>query len=202
MALTYHNNNSISNITSFPLVPSGSPVLLSTATASSSASLSFNSTYINSDYLIYKFEFINMHPANDNVNFTFNMSTDNGSSYSVTKTTTAFTAYHAQTGAFYGNNYEAGFDLAQSTAFQPTAWAVGNDNDQSVSGSMSLFNPSSSVFVKHFLCTMSNDTEGVSYYENFTAGYGNTTSAVNAIQFKMSSGNIDAGIIKMYGIKA
>ena len=151
---------------------------------------------------MYKFEFINIHPANDNVNFTFNMSTDNGSNYTVTKTTTAFTAYHAQTDAFAGLTYDAGFDLAQSTAFQPTAWAVGNDNDQSVSGSMSLFNPSSSVFVKHFLCTMSNDTEGVSYYENFTAGYGNTTSAVNAIQFKMSSGNIDAGQIKLYGLGA
>ena len=202
MALLKHNNNSISNVTSFPLVPFGSPVLLATATASASASLSFNSTYINGDYQIYKFEFINIHPATDNVNFTFNMSTDNGSSYSVTKTTTAFTAYHAQTDAFYGLNYETGFDLAQSTAFQPTAWAVGNDNDQSVSGSMSLFNPSSSVFVKHFMSTMSNDTEGVSYYENFTAGYGNTTSSVNAIQFKYSSGNIDAGQIKLYGLGA
>ena len=201
MGLVKHNNNSLTNITALPsAVPTGKMTLLNTATASSSASLSFDSTYINSNYLIYKFEFINMHPANDNVNFTFNMSTDNGSNYTVTKTTTAFTAYHAQTGAYYGLTYDAGFDLAQSTAFQPTAWIVGNDNDQSVSGSMSLFNPSSSVFVKHFLCTMSNDTEGLGYYENFTAGYGNTTSSVNAIQFKYSSGNIDAGQIKLYGL--
>ena len=195
------NNASLNNVTDIPAAAKGKLTLISSQTASASASISFTSG-IDSTYHTYLFKFVNIHPANDNVNFTFNMSTDNGSSYSVTKTTTAFTAYHAQTDAFYGLNYETGFDLAQSTAFQPTAWAVGNDNDQSVSGTMSLFNPSSSVFVKHFMSTMSNDTEGVSYYENFTAGYGNTTSSVNAIQFSMSSGNIDDGTIYMYGVGA
>ena len=200
MALTYHNDNSISNVTSFPQVPSGSPVLLSTATASGSSSISFTSG-IDSTYDLYKFELINIHPQTDNVFFTFNLSSDNGSNYNVTKTSSAFHAYHNESDTYAGISYQTGDDLAQSTGEQNLTNEVGADNDQNCSGTLYLFNPSSSTFVKHYLSTVSAykpDDFGICLR---VGGYANTTSAINAIRFKMSSGNIDAGTIKMYGIK-
>ena len=200
MALLKYNNNSISNVTSFPLVPSGSPTLLATATASSSASLSFNSTYINGDYQVYKFEFINIHPQTDATVFQFNLSTDNGSNYNVTKTSTMFRAYHGENGAGGALVYKSDSDLAQSTSFQELC-NLGNDNDQSCSGSLTLFNPSS-TYVKHWIATVNYISEDNYSQEWFNAGYGNTTSAVNSVRFQISSGNIDAGQIKLYGLGA
>ena len=192
-------NNSIANVTSYnAAVATGGMVLLSSQTASDSASISFT-TGINSTYKEYQFYFIDIHARTDNVKFTFNMSTDAGSNYNVTKTTTYFTAYHDEGGAFAGLTYEAAEDLAQSTSFQVLANTVGNDNDQSISGSMLLFNPASTVYVKHFMSDIDNATESNTGYRNLSAGYGNTTSAVDAVQFKMSSGNFD-GTILMYGI--
>ena len=201
MALVKHTNNSLSNITALPsAVPTGKMTLLSTATASSSASLSFDSTYINSDYLIYKFEFINIHPATDNTDFMFNVSIDNGSNYNIAKTTTTFQAYHNEAGNDQALNYETSDDLAQGTGFQQLLKNLGTDNDQNSSGFMSLFNPSSTVFVKHFIANGNSYNHNDYTNQNFTAGYANTTSAVNAIQFKMSSGNIGSGQIKLYGL--
>jgi len=201
MALTYHNNNSISNITSFPQVPSGSPVLLSTATASGSSSISFTSG-IDSTYDVYYFEFINIHPQNDVIQFQFNLSTDNGSNYNVTKTTTLVRSLHNEADNATDVSYEGTFDLAQSTSDQPLNFQIGNANDEANNGTLYLFNPSSSTYVKHFISDISNSWYGEGNLRTLVAGYGNTTSAVNAILFRMSSGNIDAGTIKMYGIKA
>ena len=201
MALLKHNNQSISNVTSFPLVPSGSLKLLATATASASASLSFDSTYINADYQIYKFEFINIHANTDDQTFEFNMSTDSGSNYNVTKTSTNFLAFHDEPNTTTALSYQAAQDLAQSTAFQRLAGAVGNGADESISGSLSIFNPASTVFVKHFISNFQKNTYHNYSFSDYVAGYGNTTSAVNAIQFKMISGNFD-GTIKLYGLGA
>ena len=203
MALTYHNNNSISNVTSFAQVPSGSPVLLSTATASGSSSISFTSG-IDSTYDVYQFEFINMHPQNLNVDFQFNLSTDGGSNYNVTKTSTSFRVGHREDDGGTLFNYDGGNDLAQSTAYQKLIGTnMNNDNDMSVSGYLQIFNPSSTTFVKHYIATNNYPTSDASPYviALYVAGYGNTTSAINAIRFQMSSGNIDDGTIKMYGIK-
>ena len=206
MALIKHNNQSLSNVTALPAsVPTGKMTLLSTATASASASLSFNSTYINSDYLVYKFEFINIH-SSAIAKFTFNLSVDLGSNYNVTKTTTLFTAYHYEndggTELTYDNDNS---DLAQSTAFQSLIYYNQNtDNDSATSGTLTLFNPSSTTYVKHFIATSNSmHTGGANRFQanSYVAGYGNTTSAVNAIRFQMSSGNIDDGIIKLYGVK-
>ena len=200
MALTYHNNNSISNVTSFAQVPSGSPVLLSTATASGSSSISFTSG-IDSTYDVYYFEFINCNPTTDITNLEFNLSTDGGSNYNVTKTSTAYTSYHAENDSFSGLSYSASFDLAQSTGYQPIAWQVGNGSDESSSGELYLFNPSSTTYVKHFIGRVSGYIADNGEYDCYSAGYGNTTSAINAINFRYNSGNFD-GTIKMYGIKA
>ena len=203
MALVKHTNNSLSNITALPsALPTGKMTLLSTATASNSASLSFNSTYINSDYLIYKFEFINIHPANSGGRqLKFNLSIDNGSNYNVTKTTTSFYAWHTEDGGTAALAYATGSDLAQSTANQfLIAGNVGDDADQSLAGSMTLFNPSSTVFVKHFISRINTHSATPYSMDNYIAGYGNTTSAVNAINFKFDEGNIGSGVIKLYGL--
>jgi hypothetical protein len=201
MPLLYHNNNSISNVTSFAQVPSGSPVLLSTATASGSSSISFTSG-IDSTYDVYQFEFINIHPQNDARGFFVNFSTDGGSNYNVVKTTTCFLARQRETGATADLAYKTGEDLAQSTADQILNQEIGNGADESVSGSMQLFNPSSTTYVKHFI-SRTNGYEGNFDYtfDWHTAGYCNTTSAINAVIFRFNSSNIDDGIIKMYGIK-
>jgi hypothetical protein len=141
-----------------------------------------------------------MNPANDNVNFTFNLSTDSGSNYNVTKTTTSFLAYHDEADTASALEYETGTDLAQSTSFQQLTGGTGNGADESCSGSLILFNPSSTTYVKHFISTM-NDYQCNNYNMNrYIAGYGNTTSAINAVRFQMSSGNFD-GTIYLYGIK-
>jgi hypothetical protein len=193
-------NSSVSAVTSFANASGGTLILLSTQTASSSATISFT-TGLDSTYDEYIFKFINIHPATDSVNFTFNMSTDGGSNYNVTKTTTVIRAYHNEADTDTALDYDTSRDLAQGTGFQPLSPSVGNDNDQNASGELIIFNPSSTTYVKHFIA-ISPTYLASDYSQNqYTAGYGNTTSAVNAIRFQMSSGNIDDGIIKMYGVK-
>jgi len=180
----------------------GNLVLLSEQTASSSASISFTSG-IDSTYPIYMFEFINIHPGTSETELTFNMSTDGGSNYNVTKTTTFFRANHREDdGGTPGFGYRTGDDLAQSTSYQGLSAVNGAGSDEALSGYLHLFNPSSTTFVKHFIAE-SNAYQILQDHTNHSlvAGYGNTTSAVDAIDFKMSSGNIDSGTIKLYGIK-
>ena len=202
MALVKYNNNSISAITTAGQLASGSLVPISEQTASGSASIEFT-TGIDSTYPIYKFEFINIHPSIDDADFQFNMSTDSGSNYNVTKTTTIFNAYHYENDSGADVPYDTGSDLAQSTSDQIIAGnqGVGNDNDQSVSGSLMLFNPSSTTFVKHFIISSNAYHHADITVNGFVAGYGNTTSAIDGVIFKFASGNIDSGTIKLYGIK-
>ncbi len=200
MALVKYNNNSISAVTALDSIASGSLVLLNTNTITSGVSSSSFTSNIDSTYDTYLFKFINIHPATDSVDFTFNLSTDSGSNYNVTKTTTAFRTYHFESGSGGAVTYRTASDLAQSTSYQPLDYQLGADNDQSLSGELYLFSPSNTTFVKHFLgrtFTSTTDNNTVDFY---VAGYGNTTSAVDAIDFKMSSGNIDSGVIKMYGL--
>jgi len=202
MALIKHGNNALSNVTAFPsAVPTGKLKLLSTATASGSSSIEFTSG-IDSTYDIYKFELINCHASTDNSKLLFNGSTDGGSSYNVTKTTTAFLADHDEANTSTQLAYNVSFDLAQSTADQRLGAKFGTDNDQSMCATMYLFSPSSTTYVKHFIATSQNYTNNDFSQNYFIAGYMNTTSSVNAIKFVMDSGNIDAGTIKMYGISA
>ena len=180
-------------------VPTGSLTLLSTQTASASATISFTSG-IDSTYDSYVFKFINIHPATDTAVFHFNMSTDGGSNYNVTKTTTVFQSEHDEADTSTALSYNTSHDLAQSTAFQLLVNYAGNGNDENTSGTLTLFNPSSTTYVKHFISD-SNVYHADDFMQNWkTAGYGNTTSAINAIQFKFASGNIDSGVIKLYGI--
>ena len=199
MSLVKHNNNSISDITTPGSLAQGKMTLISSQTASGSASIEFTSG-IDSTYPIYQFEFINMHPATDSVDFQFNLSTDGGSNYNVTKTTTFFRSFNFEDDSSRDLNYQTNEDLAQSTAFQSLADRIGNDADASCSGTLHLFNPSSTTFVKHFIATGNRMFSSPVTANDFIAGYGNTVSSVNAVKFVMSSGNIDSGTIKLYGI--
>ena len=207
MALVTVSNNSLTAVTALPAsVPTGALTLIKSITASSSASISFvdgaSGVVLDDTYKSYVFKFIDVHPATDQASLSFNMSTDGGSNYNIAKTTTYFTAEHREDGSGGGLSYYTSLDLAQGTGFQNITRETANDNDIAASGFLKIYNPSSSVFVKHFICTSNtvyNSTPD--YAQNaFVAGYGNTTSAVNAIQFKFSSGNIDDGIIKLYGV--
>jgi hypothetical protein len=193
-------NSSVTGITVLANASDGI-TFISSQTASASASLSF--TGLNSTYKAYKFVFVNIHPSVDDSYFQFNGSTDSGSNYNVTKTTTTFRAAHNEAGTETGFGYTTGDDLAQSTAFQPLAHSgtIGTDNDQNLGGTLTIFNPSSTTYVKHFIAQSSSTHNGDYEINSYIAGYMNTTSAVNAIRFQMASGNIDAGTIYLYGIK-
>tara|TARA_R100001126_G_scaffold100641_1_gene79114 strand:+ start:11 stop:616 length:606 start_codon:yes stop_codon:yes gene_type:complete len=200
MSIVVCNNNSLSAITSIPASISGGALnLISTQTASSSATISFTSG-IDSTYKEYIFKFIDIHPATDGVTFSFQGSTDTGSSYGVTMTTSFFNAYHNEADSATNLGYRTGEDLAQSTSFQGFQSNYGNGNDENGVGFLHLFDPSNTTFVKHFISRSSNYHSADYAIDNYVAGYFNTTSAIDAIQFKMSSGNIDAGTIKLYGV--
>ena len=200
MALKFANNNSLSAITSTPSgVGGGSLNLISTSTASSSSTISFTSG-IDDTYDEYVFKFYDIHPSAD-ITFGFQVDTGTNTSYNQTITSTTFRAYHNEAGGSTSLGYASGDDQAQGTAMQPIA-LISTSNDDSASGELYIFNPSSSVFVKHFMAT-SNGVKALSgqfTYNMFTAGYINTTTAITRVQFKTSSGNIDSGVIKMYGV--
>jgi hypothetical protein len=203
MPLIKYNNQSLSSITALPsAIPTGKLKLISSQTASNSASISFT-TGLNSTYKVYKFVFVNIHARGTDVKFGFNLSTDGGSNYNVTKTTTAFVSYHAENDSASALGYQTSWDLAQSTSDQIITTAMSNVSDESTSGSMQLFNPASTTYVKHFISRANfiyNDNANPIYSQDwFVAGYGNTTSAVNAVRFQMSSGNFD-GTIYLYAI--
>ena len=204
MALVKYNNNSISAITAASSLPTGAMTLIKEQTASSSSTISFvdgtSDVVLDSTYPIYVFKFINIHPATDQKKFMFQGTTD-GSNFNVTMTTTWLQTYHDEADSSTNLSYITGEDQAQGTAFQSLCEDLGNDNDQCFSGELWLFNPSSTTFVKHFMSVGSE-----AYFSNYNnsarvAGYFNTTSAITGLQFKMESGNTDAGTFKLYGIK-
>ena len=201
MALLFAKNNSLSAVTALPASISGGGLnLISTQTASSSATIDFTSG-IDSTYKEYIFKFINMHPNGNAKQFQVNFR-DGSTAYDATKTTSVFEAYHQESGSSSALQYTAGRDLAQSTSAQQLSNSTGNGNDESCSGVLHLFDPSNTTFVKHFMARVQNyqgDGDGYSI-QHFTAGYCNVTAAIDGVQFSMSSGNIDSGTIKMYGV--
>ena len=202
MSINVCNDRSMASITSLPSGVSGSSlVLLSTVTASSSATIDFTSN-IDSTYKEYVFKFFNLHPATDNVNFTFQANVSGASGFNETMTTTNFRAYHSEDGNYAAIEYNTADDQAQGTSYQILSEGNDNDNDNGLSGELTLFNPSSTTFVKHFVsrcCTYNHGIVGME--DEFVAGYFNVTGAIDEVSFKMSSGNVDAGTIKLYGLK-
>ena len=205
MALVKYNNNSISGITSAPNVGSGNITLIKTLSISSSATADLvhgsSDVVFNDTYPIYMLKFINMHPVSDGVDFQFQASTNTGSWYGVTCTTTFFSIYHAESGGSANLGYRDGGDIASGSGFIELGDEIGNGNDECCCGTMFVFNPYSNEFVKNFIYRGSNAQGNGDYMvEINVSGYFNTTSAIDAIQFKMASGNIDSGVIKLYGV--
>ena len=178
----------------------GALTLLSTQTASSSSTISFTSG-IDSTYKEYIFKFYDIHPATDQTFLTFQADTGTNTSYNQTITSTFFAAYHGEDGTGAALAYADSYDQAQATSFQYITDRTGTDNDQTVAGTLHLFDPSSSTFVKHFIAETNCHEQSNYTSQVFAAGYFNTATALTRVQFKMSSGNIDAGTIKLYGIK-
>ena len=199
MSVLFCNNNSMSAITSTPSgVGGGSMALISTQTASGSSAISFTSG-IDSTYKEYIFKFTDIHPASDNVTFQVGFR-DGSTDYDATKTTIFYRAYNYENASSAALAYVTAQDLAQSTNFQNLSEGTGNDNDQSCSGFLHLFDPSNTTFVKHFIARVHN-AHALNFPENiFVAGYCNVTAAIDGVQFKFSSGNIDTGTIKLYGV--
>ena len=199
MSVVSANNNALSAISALPSAVAGGGLnLISTQTASSSATLSFTSG-IDSTYKEYVFKFINIHPATDEAHFTVGFR-DGGTAYDAVKTTTYILSYHAEDDSETSLAYNAASDLAQGTGFQRILHGVGNGNDESASGYLHLFEPASTTFVKHFIAGGSSYNAGSYEYTTYVAGYNNVTAAIDGVQFKMSSGNIDSGVVKLYGI--
>jgi hypothetical protein len=196
------NNASLTNVTAYNVaIATGNMVLISSQTASNSASISFT-TGIDSTYKEYQFWFADIHARTDGTEFSFNLSTDSGSNYNVTKTSTFFANTHGENDAGGDVSYKTNSDLAQSTGFQLLNQFsdLSSDADHVVVGSMSLFNPASTTYVKHYIAVTQGNHPSDYTTNAYIGGYANTTSAINGIQFKMSSGNFD-GTILMYGIK-
>ena len=199
MAIKTANNQSMSAITALPSgVSAKSLILLATETASSSATISFTSG-IDSTYKEYIFKFIDVHPSAGDNHFTVNFR-DGGSSYDATKTSTMFRAYHREDGTNQALSYVAGGDLAQATGAQQLGQSVDAANDSTISGELYLFDPSSTTFVKHFIARSQEVTYEATSQEFYVSGYCNVTAAIDGVQFAMSSGNIDAGTFKLYGV--
>ena len=206
MSIVTYNNRSIANISAIPGAAK-SLTHIKTLTASSSSTLSFlngsDNVVFDSTYPIYLFKFIDIHPATDDVVFTFQADTGTNTNYNQTVTSTNFATQHGESDSPTELSYVDNRDQAQGTAFQPLSGHndLGNDNDQCFSGELTIFSPSSTTFTKHFMSVGSE-----TYFSNYNntarvAGYFNTTSAITGLSFKMESGNIDAGTINLYGIK-
>jgi hypothetical protein len=205
MSIVKLNNRGVRSATAFGSISAlGEMRFIKKQTASSSATISFvhgtSDVVLDDTYKEYLFTFNNMHPSGDDVVFSFQASTDGGSNYNTAATTTLFRAVHNEADSATALGYETAHDEAQTTGFIDVDASVGGDADQHACGTMQIFNPSSSVFVKHFMYKGQSVSSGDFSVNTFMAGYFNTTSAINAVQFKFASGNIDAGDICLYGI--
>jgi len=181
------------------LASGGSLNLISTQTASGQSSVTFT-TGIDSTYDEYWFILNNIHPSANNGGLSINFSTDGGSNWNVTKTTTSFVAMHSENNTIAQINYDNNYDLAQSTSDQEICQNVYTGNDESVSGIVKLYNPSSTTYVKHFISNTQSYFASSRSWHNLVAGYCNTTSAINGVIFRFDTGNIDDGTIQLFGV--
>tara|TARA_Y100000289_G_C3909403_1_gene143756 strand:- start:6 stop:620 length:615 start_codon:yes stop_codon:yes gene_type:complete len=203
MSIVTLNDRGVRSVTTFGSVSGGSMVFIKKLTASSSSDLSFvngsSDVVLDSTYKEYVFTFKNIHAGTDGAELTVGFR-DGSTDYDATKTTTVFEAYHNEAGDDSGLAYQTAEDIAQGTGFQNISKNLGTDNDQNAGGYLHLFNPSSTTFVKHFISRLNNYQHNEYSLDYYVAGYCNVTTAIDAVQFKMSSGNIDSGDICLYGI--
>ena len=181
-------------------IATGNMTLLSTATASSSATIDFTSG-LTSTYKEYIFKFIDIHLATDGAEFEFQADIGTDTNYNVTLTSSYFLAEHNEADSSTGLTFQAARDQAQGTAFQHFGVDVGADNDHCIAGFLHFYDPASTTKVKHFIGAMQQAHQNDLSLVGHLGGYFNTTTALTRVRFKASSGNVDAGTIKMYGVK-
>ena len=178
----------------------GSLIPLALFTSDGSDATADFTSGIDSTYDEYLFIFNNIHPETDNQIFQFQVDTGTNTDYNQTVTSTSFRAYQDEAGSETSLGYVAAQDQGQGTDFEFLAGGIGNGNDECGSGTLHLFDPSSSTFVKHFLAK-TQCTEASNYTEHrFQAGYFNTTTAITRVRFKFASGEIQGGTIGMFGV--
>ena len=182
-----------------PLSNASSMVLLKTVTASDGDG-TLTLSGLNTDYKEYVITHLNYRSSTDGEGLAFQGTTD-GSNYNIAMTTTHFSAYHLEDNSATSLAYNAAGDQAQGTGFNPLTRNVGSGADEGTSGYIHLFEPSSTTFAKHYTARNQAYAANDNAYDNYSAGYFNTTSAITAIQFKATSGNLEAGTFKLYGIK-
>ena len=204
MSIVTLNDRAVRSVSSFGSLNTGNMIFIKKLTASSSSTLDFlngsSDVVFDSTYKEYVFTFKDIHPSNDGVFLTFQADTGTNTNYNQTITSSYFTAYHFEDGSSTGLSYITGGDQAQGTSFQRVSQQIGNDNDQAVSGTLQIFNPADTTFVKHFIGNCASIANDDGPTNTFSAGYFNTTTALTRVQFKMSAGTIDAGDICLYGI--
>ena len=204
MSIVKLNNRGVKDATAFGSISSlGSLTLIQKQTASSSATISFTSG-IDSTYKEYIFYFKNIHPSAESV-FSFQADTGTNTNYNQTITSTSFRAYNREDDGERGLGYISAGDQAQGTGFQHLMESpqLGTNNDENLNGYLHIFNPSSSVFVKHFIArtlSQNDDSQPAYVLDGYFAGYFNTTTALTRFQFKFASGNIDSGDILLFGL--
>ena len=203
MSIVTYNNRSIANISAIPGAAK-SLTHIKTLTASSDSTIDFkdgtSSVVLDNTYPAYMFKIINMNPATTNAIFEFQGNASGGSGFNETITSSSFRAYHTESDSAAVLTYLVNDDLAQGTDYQHLANGVGNGSDESLCLELFLFNPSSTTFVKHFIIRTCGVTNNPAAFDSYVAGYFNVTAAIDGIQFSMSSGNIDSGTIKLYGV--
>ena len=176
------------------------PVLISTATVTSSTTSVEFTTGIDSTYDEYMFVYTDFEPVNDGPHIQWQASTNGGSSYGVTATSALFLAYHAENNTVSGPSYNTGYDDAQSTSDISLNVGTGTTTDECAAGILHLYNPASTTYVKHFQARTQSYQDNDYSTDAFCSGYINTTTAINAVHFVASSGNIANVVIQMYGI--
>ncbi len=204
MSIVTLNDRAVRSVSAFGSLNTGNMVFIKKLTASSSGDLTFHdgtsSVVFDSTYKEYMFTFNNMHPETDLVDFQFQVNSAGGADFNETITSSYFRAYHTENDATTALGYYSSGDLAQGTGFQMLSDDWGNANDESLSGYLRFFEPSSTTFVKHFIGSIQQVHGDETSWTGHMAGYINTTSAIDEVRFKASSGNIDAGDICLYGI--
>jgi hypothetical protein len=186
-------------------VATGAMTLIKTLTASSSSTLDFlngsSNVVFDGTYKEYVFKFYDIHPSANAKSLTFQTDTGTNTNYNINCTTTAIKVYHNEPDSQTQLGYDTQYDAAQSTSFINLAEEIMSNNDSSTSGTLQIFDPANATFVKHFMSDMHGMRNDVYAWRFMKAGYFNTTTALTRVQFKLNSGNIDSGTIKLYGVK-
>ena len=177
--------------------------LIKALTASSSASLTFadgtDDVVMDNTYFEYQFFCVGIHPATDAAQLVWQANAVGGADFNETIQSSAVRAYNQEDGSDAGVGYRTGEDQDLGTDYDIIMEGIDNANDMSGSGQLIIYDPSNTTYAKLFQ-VLSNTTLTAGTKQQFQEGYIDTTAAIDEVQFKMTSGNIDAGTIYMYGV--